>query len=280
VSAWIEVAVSAASPAELAIADALVSAHALRGTAIEGQPPVLRAWFSADERAGAERLRRALSAALPDATVSVDDVADAAWADAWREHFRPQRVGDVLIVPPWERPQGAHEARALVEIDPGQAFGTGLHPTTRACLFHLQELDLAGHSVTDVGTGSGILAIAAALLGAASVYACDVDPVAVRAARENVERNGVSERVTVDFCRADLVEVEAADVVVANLTADLILELARALSGRLRPSGTLVLAGIVTSRERAVRDALSALALEISARRTDGEWVSLRARAR
>lgn len=239
-SAWFEIAVQTETAAELVIAEALASTYALRGTAIDDRPPVLRAWFSDGERDGVEALRAALRGALPRARVIVERVADAAWDEAWREHFRPQRIGEIVIVPSWERVNFDEAARAVVEIDPGQAFGTGLHPTTRSSLVHLQELDLRGRRVTDVGTGSGILAIAAALLGAAGVYACDVDPVAVRAARENVERNGVADRVRVERCAPSLSGAPDADVVVANLTADIIVGLVPRLHALMQPRGEWV----------------------------------------
>ncbi|TAM72704.1 50S ribosomal protein L11 methyltransferase [bacterium] len=276
---WIEVAVRVETPADLAIVEALACAHALRGTAIEEQPPTLRAWFSEDERESAEALRTAIAAAVPRATASVAPVDDVAWGDAWREHFRPQRIGEIAIVPSWERAAFREPARAVVEIDPGQAFGTGLHPTTRGCLLHLQEMDLTGRTLTDVGTGSGILALAAAMLGARRVYACDVDPVAVRAARENAGRNGLAQRVRVERISADLAGAPAAQVVVANLTADIILGLAPALRALMEPGGVLLLAGIVGEREGEVVQALAALGLRSPVRRGDGEWVSLRFRA-
>lgn len=274
-SAWAELTVRASSPAELAIAEALASSYALRGTAIDMEPPALRAWFSHDERESVTALRAALTLALPTATVTIDEIADSAWEHAWRKHFSAQRVGEIAIVPSWERAAFHEPARAIVELDPGQAFGTGLHPTTRACLLHLQELAPAGRSLTDVGTGSGILAIAAALLGAACVYACDVDPVAVRAARENVQRNGVADRVRVERCAADLAGVPPAEIVVANLTADLIVGLAAALRARMRSGGILLLAGVVSEREHEVQAALAVQGLRTEVRRTHGEWVSL-----
>lgn len=275
-SLWIEAAVRVETPADLAIVEALACAHALRGTAIEEQPPILRAWFSEDERESVEALRTAVAEALPGAVTTLTPVADAAWGDAWREHFRTQRIGEIAIVPSWERAAFREPARAIVEIDPGQAFGTGLHPTTRGCLLHLQEMDLVDRTLTDVGTGSGILALAAAMLGARRVYACDVDPVAVRAASENARRNDLSGRVRVERSTPDLVGVPTAQVVVANLTADIILGLAPALRALVEPGGVLLLAGIVGERESDVVQALATLGLRNPQRRADGEWRSLR----
>ncbi|MDE2573266.1 MAG: 50S ribosomal protein L11 methyltransferase [bacterium] len=269
--------VRTASPAELAIAEALASAHARRGTAIDEAASALRAWFAEEERRAVEALRAALRAQLPQAAVELQTIAESAWGETWREHFRTQRIGRIAVVPPWERAGYRDQARVVVEIDPGQAFGTGLHPTTRRCLLALQTLTLEGCSLTDVGTGSGILAIAAARLGAAPVYACDVDPVAVRAARENVRRNGLETAVRVAACGEDLGDVPAADVVVANLTAAIIAPLAARLRALLREGGLLLLAGVVREREALVSDALAASTLRVVDRQTDGEWVTLTA---
>ncbi|TAM57711.1 50S ribosomal protein L11 methyltransferase [bacterium] len=274
-SRWIEVAVGVETSGELAIVEAAASAYALRGTAIQSDPPMLRAWFSEDERAGVEAMSAAIVAALPQARTTATSIEDAGWSEAWREHFHAQHIGGIAIVPSWERETFADAVRAIVEIDPGQAFGTGLHPTTRGVLLALQELDLDGCTVTDVGTGSGILALAVARLGARRVHACDIDPVAVRAARENVRRNGLESRVHVARCSADLSGVPSARIVTANLTAGIALALARALRALVEPAGTLLLAGIVGAREREVLQAFEPLGFTVRARRAEGEWVGL-----
>lgn len=154
----------------------------------------------------------------------VSEPVDPGWEDRWRSFHRPVRVGGLWIGPPWERPSPGEPA---VEIDPGRAFGTGAHPTTRASIELLAALERG--SVLDAGCGSGVVAIAAARLGFARVVALDLDPVAVDAARENVRRNGVD----VDVREADVLvnELPRADVVVANLD----LTLVEALLGRLPP---------------------------------------------
>jgi ribosomal protein L11 methyltransferase len=169
---------------------------------------------------------RALAVAVGPGAVAVTRLAEAPWGEAWRAHFRPLRVGRRLVVaPPWEAPPSPEDGRRLVVIEPGRAFGTGGHATTRGCLELLERVLAAGavaHAL-DVGTGSGILAIAAARLGAATVSAIDVDPDAVAAARANALRNGVADRVRVEVASPEVWAGPPAALVLANLLgADLV----------------------------------------------------------
>ena len=190
------------------------------------------------------------------------------WLESWKASFTPIRVGRFLIRPTWaERsdPGGS----IVVELDPGMAFGTGLHPTTQQCLEALSELDLAGRSLLDVGTGSGILAIAAGQRGSRPITATDVDELAVRAARENCERNGVA--ATVRLGSAGDVP-GTFDVVVANIVAATLQSIAPDLRARLAPGGVIVLAGIIAEQER---DTAAAFGLRQLARSQRDDWVSL-----
>lgn len=208
-------------------------------------------------------------------------VAEEDWANAWREHFHPVRVGRRLIVAPTWEPVSCQAGEVVVRLDPGMAFGTGTHASTVLCLQALEAEDLAGRAVLDVGTGSGILAVAAAMLGAAEVTAVDIDPLAVRIARQNAAVNGVSERVHVryaelrDLLVGGLVPVSFA---VANLTADILCDLAPDLGAAVAPGGLLVASGIVTSGRRDAEGALAASGLRVlRAAALDG-WVALWAR--
>jgi ribosomal protein L11 methyltransferase len=198
-------------------------------------------------------------------------VPDEDWGEGWKKHFAPLDVGRVRIRPSWIEappPPGAVE----VVLDPGMAFGTGNHPTTSLCLAALSDL-LAlrpGASVLDVGTGSGILAIAARGLGARRVAANDDDPKAVEVARENARRNGAAVEVV-----APLSAVEGTfDVVVANILANTLVELAPAIAAKLAPGGVVLLSGILAPQEDEVRRAYRARGLEPlpSGDRRDGEW--------
>ncbi|HEY6004687.1 MAG TPA: 50S ribosomal protein L11 methyltransferase [Anaeromyxobacter sp.] len=203
---------------------------------------------------------------------ALDLVPDEDWGEGWKRHFAPLDVGRVRIRPSWIEappPPGAVE----VVLDPGMAFGTGSHATTSLCLAALSDL-LAlrpGASVLDVGTGSGILAIAADRLGAGRVAANDDDPKAVEVARENAGRNGAS----VEVVSRPLEAVEGTfDVVVANILANTLVELAPAIAAKLAPGGVVLLSGILAPQEEEVRRAYRALGLEPfpSGDRRDGEW--------
>ncbi|HVL99251.1 MAG TPA: 50S ribosomal protein L11 methyltransferase [Egibacteraceae bacterium] len=196
-----------------------------------------------------------------------EPVPDEDWGESWKARLGPVRVGDLVVTPPWHATGAGNE----IVVTPGQAFGTGHHETTAGCLATLQALRLEGARVLDVGTGSGVLAIAAARLGAASVVAVDVDPLAVAAATANAAANDVA--VDVRAGSADTLEGHFA-VVLANLDTATLSRVARALAARLGPGGTLVASGV--SRERA-HEAVHALtdAGLVPRLREGREWVVL-----
>jgi ribosomal protein L11 methyltransferase len=197
------------------------------------------------------------------------------WANAWKKHYHVQRIGQrIVIKPPWQEhvPQ---PDEVVIELDPGMAFGTGLHPTTRMCLQALEEHLKPGAKVLDLGTGSGILAIAAAKLGAGSVLALDSDPLAVKAARANVWANGVQNLVAVEHGSLDKA-TEKFELVLVNILARVIIELAgQGLVDRVRPTGLVIAAGIIEDQEAEVTAALREQGLEIVERRQEKDWVTL-----
>jgi ribosomal protein L11 methyltransferase len=227
-------------------------------------------------------------------------VEEEDWANAWKEHFQVHRVGQrTVIVPGWRQYEPV-PGDLVITLDPGMAFGTGLHPTTRLCLIALEERVRPGQSILDLGTGSGILAIAAARLGAGSVVALDTDAVAVQAARANVAANGVQETVRVDQGTlgtgarpahqdrrspdrrpaAVLPTSRPAtfDLVVANIIAQVLVDLAPALAAALAPGAPLIASGIINERETDVAAALVAHGLTVEERKAEGDWVLLVAR--
>ena len=193
--------------------------------------------------------------------IAVAPLPDEPWADAWRAHFRPVPVGRRLLVcPPWEAPPPLEGDRVVVLIEPGRAFGTGGHGSTRSCLVLLERaLDTArvGH-VLDAGCGSGILAIAAARLGVARVDAIDVDPDAVAATADNVRRNDVTERVRGTLASIDTWPGPAAPLVLANLLAAAHVTLAPTLARLVSPEGSLIAGGLLTAEVPAVAGAFAA----------------------
>jgi ribosomal protein L11 methyltransferase len=213
----------------------------------------------------------------PVGVLRVRTVDDADWTDAWKRHYVPQRIGRVVIVPSWVTHEAALDD-AVVILDPGMAFGTGLHPTTRACLELLQEIGPMPARVLDVGSGSGVLALAALRLGAESAVGYDTDPLAVDAARANAERNALADRLDV---REGSLPAEAGErypLVLANLVAALLVKLAPRLSTHLAPGGSLVAGGIIDQRADEVIAALGHAGLVVDERRDDGEWVAFRIR--
>lgn len=199
------------------------------------------------------------------------------WANAWKAHFQAHRIGErVVIRPPWQDYEPVGD-EVVVELDPGMAFGTGLHPSTQLSMLGVEEVIEAGDRVFDVGTGSGILAIAALKLGASHADAVDVETVAVRATQENAERNGVSNRLNVALGTAGPDEPFQGeyDVVLANIIARILIELSEHLVKATRKGGALVLAGIIESREADVVAAFAAQGAQIETRRQSDDWVSL-----
>jgi ribosomal protein L11 methyltransferase len=211
--------------------------------------------------------------------VSVRRLRKRDWAESWKQHFKPLAIGGRLLVKPsWSR-RRPRKGQALVVLDPGLSFGTGQHPTTRFCLEQLVTHRRAGRtqSFLDVGTGSGILAIAAAALGYRPVEAMDFDPDAVRVARANARANRVGRRIR--FSRADITKLRARSprkhrVVCANLLADLLLTERDKLVGRLADDGVLVVAGILRREFAEVRQAYERAGLRLAATRAEAGWQS------
>lgn len=201
----------------------------------------------------------ALRELLPDGPQAVATTAaleDQEWTRIWLRDWQPLKFGARLWVCPREK--AMHEDGAVtVLLDPGLAFGTGTHPTTALCLEWLAGADLRGRNILDYGCGSGLLAIAALKLGAASAVAVDIDPQALTATRENAQQNGVERALCV--CAPEALDASAFDLIVANILAQPLIDLAPTLSARLRRGGTLVLAGLLDRHADAVRAAYHGL---------------------
>ncbi|MGI8999983.1 MAG: 50S ribosomal protein L11 methyltransferase [Candidatus Limnocylindria bacterium] len=231
---------------------------------------------AADRVASTERALWHLQAfgLRPVGPLKVRAVDDADWTDAWKEHYVAQRIGRVVIVPSWAEEQLAPDEVAIT-LDPGMAFGTGLHPTTRGCLALLQSLGPMPDSALDVGCGSGILALAALRLGAARAVGFDTDPLAVTASRENAERNSLGDRYEAREGTLPDACAEPYPLVLANLVAAVLVTLAPTLARHLAPGGTLLASGIIEPRAPEVIEAMAAAGMHVVERRDDGEWVSL-----
>lgn len=211
----------------------------------------------------------------PVGQLRVRAVDETDWTEGWKAGYAPQRIGRLLIVPSWLEAAPA-PGEVVIRLDPGMAFGTGLHPTTRGCLELLQRLEPIAPRVLDVGSGSGILGIAALALGAGHVDALDTDPVAVKATAENARRNGVEDRLTAGAGSLPEACAEPYPLVLANLVAALLVELAERLAAHTAAGGQLLASGIVAERGDEVVTALEAAGFATADRLDDGEWLSLR----
>jgi ribosomal protein L11 methyltransferase len=193
------------------------------------------------------------------------------WATHWRHHFQPLAFGPLWVVPTWLEPPP--EAQVVLRMDPGMAFGTGSHETTALCLERLGELTPLG-SVLDIGTGTGILAMAALLLGADSALGTDNDPEALKVAAENAALNGLAERLELSDREPDRLD-RRFDVVVANILAEPLIQLAPKITAALGPGGRLILSGILVPQAEAVARAYQAQGLVEGTITTRGEWARI-----
>lgn len=213
-----------------------------------------------------DRAAAALRIEFPDATIEAIDVPDEDWAARSQASLRAVRVGNIVVAPPWDVPAGP----VVIIIQPSMGFGTGHHATTRLCIDALQRLNIAGRTVLDVGTGSGVLAIAASLLGASRSVGIDDDADAITAAHENLQLNPQAEAT---LLVADLraTDVGSADIVIANLTGGLLISAARALQDLVARGGSLVLSGLMAVEET---DVLAAFpAWSVNYRSEEDEWL-------
>lgn len=193
------------------------------------------------------------------------------WIDIWKKHFRPIHLGRIVVVPEWIRYE-KKEGEEVVLLDSNMAFGTGEHETTAMCVSLMQEYLRGGDTVLDVGCGSGILGISAAKLGAERCFLTDIDPVAVASAAHNAQKNGVGEKLTI--VKSDLTEGAkfSADLILANITAEILVRLAPAIPSHLKGGGTVILSGIIEDRRATVKEAFAAVGLGLVREVRKGEW--------
>ena len=298
---WLELTVQT-HPEAIESVSELLSQYTTGGVAIEepielfdegqeyrvqtGKPVLLHAYVPVDgqEEAAQQKIAEGLwhfsslgshfVGELTTRTVNEED-----WANAWKDYFHVTHIGQRLVIRPSWREYTPKLGEVVLTLDPGMAFGTGLHPTTRMCLEQVEQRIQQGMKVLDVGTGSGILAIAAAKLGAKSVYAIDNSSVAVESTLANTEMNGLSERIQVVLGVLD--EAEAArmarqyDFVIANIIAHIIGSIAPQLAQVVSPMGILVVSGIIEARRHDAEDPLLAAKLELVEQVMIDDWLAL-----
>lgn len=289
----IEIAIRADAESSEALAAAL-NEFAYGGAVIEqvvtpekgetldaARPFTVRAFLLQDEtldekRRAIERSVWALGMLRPLGELETRELAEQDYATAWKKYYQVLHVGERTVIKPSWLQYTPQENDIVIELDPGMAFGTGLHPTTRLCLAMLEKYVTPGIEMLDLGTGSGILAIGAAKLGARFVDARDIDSIAVETARKNVVASKLENAIQVS--RQSVVAPQDASVkqfelVTANIFADTIAELAPALIGHLKPDGTLIASGILVERAYLVQDAMGALEMKLVDQGQEEDWL-------
>jgi len=311
---WLELSVTSTPEAVEAVTE-VISRYTQGGVAIEepyqllddgqahepvpGAPVTCRVWIPDDADAedtrahienGLSMLRMIDASAV--GALQVTRVAEEDWANAWKEHYQPLKLGRRVVIRPSWRAYQPEGDEVVIDLDPGMAFGTGLHPTTRNCVLLLEEAVQSGARVLDVGCGSGILSLAALKLGAASALALDVSAVAVEATRENARINGLAERVDARLATLEGAagepyfplppgietlgaEIGTYDLVLANIIARVIAQLAPALLRATRPGGALIASGIIYERRDEAVQPLIAAGLTDIREVVEGDWVTL-----
>ena len=208
-------------------------------------------------------------------SVSMNEVHEEEWATAWKKYYHPVKISErFTIVPTWEEYVPVSSDELIIELDPGMAFGTGTHPTTVMCIQALEKTVKQNDEVVDVGTGSGVLSIAAALLGASHITALDLDEVAVESAKQNVELNKVQD--VVDVSKNNLLDgvTGKKDVVVANILAEIIMSFTADVASAVKPGGYFISSGIISQKKEDVKQALIASGFEIEETIMMEDWVA------
>lgn len=223
---------------------------------------------------------------IGEGSVTVEETEDIDWINNWKQYFHQFTIDDVLVIPSWENAQEEDKGKMILHIDPGTAFGTGMHDTTQLCIRQLRKFITPDSVLLDVGTGSGILAILSLMFGARKAVGTDLDPCAVDAVRENMEANGISPEdftmmignIITDQEVQDKVGYECYDIVVANILADVLVPLTPVILHQLKKGGIYITSGIIDDKEETVVQAVKAAGMEVLEVTYQGEWVSVTAR--
>lgn len=223
---------------------------------------------------------------IGEGSIEVDETEDIDWINNWKQYFKQFYVDDILIIPSWEKVKKEDEGRMIIHIDPGTAFGTGMHETTQLCIRQLKKYVTKDTELLDVGTGSGILSIAALKMGAKHAVGTDLDTCAVPAVEENKEANDIPEaafdmmigNIIDDKEVQDTVGYEKYDIVVANILADVLVPLTPVIIHQMKKGGIYITSGIIDNKEETVVNAVKAAGLEVLEVTYQGEWVSVTAR--
>jgi len=238
----------------------------------------------ADVRAALAEMQEFLD--LGECTITESETEDKDWINNWKQYFKQFYVDDILIIPSWEEVKPEDRDKMIIHIDPGTAFGTGMHETTQLCIRQLKKYVTKDTELLDVGTGSGILSIIALMLGARHAVGTDLDPCAVPAVEENKEVNGIPVEafdmmignIIDDKEVQDKVGYEKYDIVTANILADVLVPLTPVIVHQMKPGAVYITSGILDVKEEVVKEAVVAAGLEVVEVTHQGEWVSVTAR--
>lgn len=221
-------------------------------------------------------------------SIMVSETEDIDWINNWKQFFHQFYIDDLLVIPSWEEVKPEDKDKKILHIDPGTAFGTGMHETTQLCIRQLKKHITPETKLLDVGTGSGILSIVSLMYGIKHAVGTDLDPCAVEAVRENMETNGIESgrfemmigNIITDKAVQDKVGFGKYDIVVANILADVLVPLTPVIVNHLKPDGIYITSGIIDNKEQVVRDAVESAGLEVLEVTYQGEWVSITSRKR
>lgn len=223
---------------------------------------------------------------IGEGSITISETEDLDWINNWKQYFHQFTIDDILVVPSWEEVREEDKDRMILHIDPGTAFGTGMHETTQLCIRQLKKYVTPETVLLDVGTGSGILAILALMLGAKKAIGTDLDPCAEEAVKENKEANKIAPEaftmmignIITDKAVQDRVGYGCYDIVTANILADVLVPLTPVIVNQLKPGGIYITSGIIDDKEETVTEAIKAAGLEVLEVTVQGEWVSVTAR--
>lgn len=223
---------------------------------------------------------------IGEGTIEILETEDKDWINNWKEFFHQFYVDDLLVIPSWEEVKPEDKDKMILHIDPGTAFGTGMHETTQLCIRQLKKFVNNDTVLLDVGTGSGILAILSIMFGGKSAIGTDLDPCAIEAVKDNMQTNGIDPEkfeliignIISDKKVQDRVGYECYDIVVANILADVLIPLTPVIVNQMKKGGIYITSGIIDMKEEVVKEAVIAAGLEIVEITHQGEWVSITAR--
>lgn len=223
---------------------------------------------------------------IGEGSITVDETEDLDWINNWKKYFHQFYIDDLLVIPSWEEVKEEDKGKMILHIDPGTAFGTGMHETTQLCIRQLKKHITSETKLLDVGTGSGILAILSLMFGADSAVGTDLDPCAVEAVKENMESNNIPQdkfsmmigNIITEKEVQDKVGYECYDIVVANILADVLVPLTPVIVNQMKKGGIYITSGIINDKEEVVKKAVLAAGLEVLEVTYQGEWVSITAR--